>query len=201
MCVYVHTHLHNSALHGHLRVPLSEIVNSSSRPYHKDEPWFPTKVGDFVFLDDDTFGQVQRQSPDVVELALGGSIYSYPTRDFLSYKPRNISKDGFTIYEVFGFDYQHQQDITGNILDTYRKEIETALKASQFKAHNTFIIVEFDNASASSLDFKIIAGFTGDAAESYFAIKRFLQKTSVDIANQYGWGIPFQQITVHQADH
>ncbi|MBX2810017.1 MAG: hypothetical protein KTR20_15465, partial [Cellvibrionaceae bacterium] len=40
----VHTHLHNPALHGHFRVPLGDIVSMSSRPYHNDEPWFPTKV-------------------------------------------------------------------------------------------------------------------------------------------------------------
>jgi len=193
----VHTRLHNPALHGHLRVPIEKIVSSSSRPYHSDEPWFPTKVGDIIFLEDDTFGKVVRQTPDVVEVNLGGSIYSYQTADFLSRRPRNLSKEGFTVYEIFGFDYQHQKDITTDILSTYRSAIEQALSRSDFAEYNTYLGVEFDNASASSLDFKILAAFTGEVAESYFKIKRILQKASVEVANEHSWVIPFQQLTVH----
>jgi hypothetical protein len=193
----VHTHLHNPALHGHLRVSLAEIAQLSSRPYHDDEPWFPTKVGDIVFMEDGAFGQVLRQTPDMVELDFGGSIYSYTASDFVNRRPRNLSKQGFTIYEVFGFDYQHQADITNNILEIYRAAIKRAVSSSAFGEHNTYLDVEFDNASASSLDFKILASFSGEAAADYFKIKRLLQKASVELANKEGWVIPFQQLTVH----
>lgn len=193
----LHTRLHNPALHGHLRVPLEELVMSSSRPYHEDEPWFPTQVGDVLFLEDGAFGRVKRQTPEIVEIDLGGSIYSYQTSDFLSRRPRNLSREGFTVYEVFGFDYQHQKDITGSMLQTYQAAMEKAIKASPFAQYNTYLGVEFDNASASSLDFKTIAAFTGEVAMDYFKIKRLLQKASVDLANEKGWVIPFQQITVH----
>lgn len=193
----VHTRLHNPALHGHLRVPIAQIVSSSSRPYHDDEPWFPTKVGDVIFLEDDSFGKVVRQTPDIVEVALGRSVYTYQTTDFLARCPRNLSREGFTIYEIFGFDYAHQKDITGDILQIYKSAIAAAIKASPFAEYNTSLEVEFNNASASSLDFKILIAFSGDAASDYFKIKRLLQKTSVEIANQQGWVIPFQQLTVH----
>jgi hypothetical protein len=193
----VHTYLHNPALHGHLRVSLAEIAKLSSRPYHSDEPWFPTKVGDIVFIEDGAFGQILRQTPDLVEVDFGGSIYSYTAVDFIARRPRNLSRQGFTIYEVFGFDYQHQKEITTTILDTYRNAIKQALSASPFGEHNTYFDVEFDNASASSLDIKILASFSGEVAAEYFKIKRLLQKTSVEVANKEGWVIPFQQLTVH----
>ncbi|MGH1440617.1 MAG: coiled-coil domain-containing protein [Cellvibrionaceae bacterium] len=193
----VNTRLHNPALHGHLRVPLAELIASSSRPYHKDEPWFPTKVGDVVFLEDEVFGKVVRQTPDIVELNLGGSIYSYQTSDFLSKRPRNLSREGFTIYEIFGFDYQHQKTITHEILDIYKSAIVKAISESDFAEYNNYISVDFESASASSLDFKIFASFSGEAAESYFKIKRLLQKASVEVANEHAWVIPFQQLTVH----
>jgi predicted nucleic acid-binding Zn-ribbon protein len=192
----VHTHLHNPALHGHLRVPLSEIVNVSSRPYHDDEPWFPTKVGDVVLMEDGAFGKVVRQTPDLVEINHGDSIYSYKSSDFISRRPRNFSK-GFTVYEIFGFDYKHQADICDEIYNTYQKEIKEAVEQSDYEKFSTYLEVEFNNASASSLDFKILASFTGEAAEDYYKIRRFLQKVSVDIANKYGWVIPFQQVTIH----
>lgn len=193
----VHARLHNPALHGYLRVPLKQIVSSSSRLYHNDEPWFPTRVGEVIFLEDGAFGKVIRQTPDIVEVDLGGSIYTYQTADFLSRRLRNLSREGFMIYEIFGFDYQHQNDIATTILATYKQAIGEAIKKSPFAESNTYFDVEFNNASASSLDFKIFAAFNGKAAMDYFKIKRLLQKASVDVANRHGWVIPFQQVTVH----
>ncbi len=193
----VHTRLYNSALQGHLRVPLTEIVNHSSRLYRHDEPWFPTRIGDVVFLEDGVFGDVLRQTPEIVEVGFGGSIYTYQTADFLARRPRNLSREGFTVYEIFGFDYQHQAEMTTTMLETYQKAIEAAIKASKYKEFNTYLGVEFDNASASSLDYKIMASFTGEVAIEYFMIKRLLQKASVEVANKHGWVIPFQQLTVH----
>jgi len=40
----------------------------------------------------------------------------------------------------------------------------------------------------------------GRSADSYFAIRRMIQQTCVDICNQEGWVIPFAQLTVHQAE-
>ncbi|MGH1487187.1 MAG: hypothetical protein ACRBCI_13320 [Cellvibrionaceae bacterium] len=192
----VHTHLHNPLLHGHLRVPLPEIVNMSSRPYHDDEPWFPTKVGDVVQMADGAFGRVVRQSPDLVELNHGDSIYSYKADNFFASRPRNFSK-GFTIYEIFGFDYQHQNIVVTEMLSQYEAGIKQALNTSPYADAYSYLSVEFNNASASSLDFKILATFDGELATEYYRIRRFFQKTSVDIANQHGWVIPFQQLTVH----
>jgi len=194
----IHTHLHNPALDGHLRVPVASLVDYSSRPFHKDEPWFPTKSGDTVLLEDGTFGQIQHQSVDVVEINLGSSVYTFPTSQFLERRPRNLSK-GFTIYEIFGFDYQHQADSTTTMLSTYSDWVEKTIKQDTVGEYLTFFKVEFDKAAASSLDFKVFAVFSGDAASQYFRISRIIQKASVEAANHYDWVIPFQQLTIHRS--
>jgi hypothetical protein len=57
--------------------------------------------------------------------------------------------------------------------------------------------VEFNEAASSSLNLLLVAGFTGAGAEYYWSIRRFLQRASVSACNQYGWTIPFDQLTVH----
>ena len=195
----MHTHLHNPALHGHIRVPIAEILTLSSRPYHKDEPWFPTHVGDTIFLEDDVFGQVIRQTPEIVEVSFGDSVYTYQTTDFLARRPRNLSRQGFTVYETFGYDYKHQATMGDKIVELYRQGIEQAIKDSPYAEHHTRLEVEFSYAAASSLDLRTIASFSGEAARDYFRIKRLLQKASLNMANEYGWVIPFQQLTLHKA--
>lgn len=194
----VYTHIHNPALDAHLRVPIEKLINLSSRPFHKNEPWFPTKTDDVVLLEDGIFGRVKLQSVDVVEISFGGSTYSYPTKKFLDSRPRNLSS-GFTVYEVFGFDYQHQPISTTSMLEIYSRAIQTALNNEPFSEFIHTFDVEFNSAASSSLDFKVVVGCSGEAAGDYFRISRVIQKASVDVANENDWTIPFQQITVHQA--
>ena len=195
----VYTHLHNPALDAHLRVPIANLIDASSRPFHKDESWFPTALGDVVLLEDGAFGKIKHQSADIVEIDFGRSIYTYRTVDFIDKRPRNLSS-GFTVFEVFGFDYQHQNISVNTLLDQYKTYVETALKQHRVGEYCTYFNVEFDKAAASSLDFKVIASFSGEAAEDFFRISRIIQTASVNAANHYGWVIPFQQITLHQAD-
>ncbi len=193
----VHTRLSNPLLGSSLRVPLTEIVNLSSRVSHADESWFPTSIGNIVLLEDGVFGEVVRQTADVVELDFGGSIFTYQTLDFLARRPQNLSKGSFSIYEIFGLDYQYQNIITDEVLKVYKEELAMVMRDSSYNEFNTFLTVEFSLAAASSLDFRIIATFKSDLASDYYRLKRFIQKSSVEIANKHGWIIPFQQVTVH----
>jgi hypothetical protein len=194
----VYSTLHNPALDGLLRVPLTQISRLSSRPFHHDEPWFPTSTGDFVMLEDGAFGPVALQTPELVQLNLGESIASYRTTEFLDKRPQNLSVRGFSVGTDFGIDHRHQAKATSEILELYRSELQTALAQMPFAQYNTFFNVEFKAASSNSLDFRVGATFTAGAADSYHSIQRWLQKASVDCANKYGWEIPFPQIRVHQ---
>lgn len=196
----VYTLLHNPALNGFFRVPLTQISKLSSRPFQTDEPWFPCDSGDYVALLDGMFGRVVLQSPEVVQLNVGESIVSYRTEAFLNQRPQNLSRNGFTVGTDFGVDYRHQAEVTTTVVDTLRYDLEAELERADFGALRRSCGVELKAASASSLDFRLWITFDGKAAENYSGMQRWLQRFAVDCANRNGWEIPFQQITVHYAD-
>lgn len=185
---------------GTLRLPIRTVNELYSRPCDKKEPWFPTKENDWVVLGDETFGKIIQQTPErVTVLRLGGSRKTYPAADFLALSPENLST-GFRVSSVFGIDYAHQAICTEEAPAIFKASLEKALldKFGHEVLHN--LNVEFSAAGASSLDYTVLADFTGEAAPRYNAIKRLLQKLCVDVCNERGWTIPFTQVTVHQAD-
>lgn len=194
----VYTVLHNPALDGLQRVPLTQISRLSSRPFNRDEPWFPTARGDWVLLNDDAFGRVVVQTPEIVQLNFGESIINYRTEKFLDARPRNLS-GGFTVVIDFSIDYRHQTEATTRILDNLRVEMQRLLMQSEFAPHCASFNVEFKSSGSSSLDFRILGTFRGEAADNYWRIQRWVQHCALDCANKFGWAIPFQQIVVHRA--
>lgn len=185
---------------GKLRLPIRTVNDLHSRPTDRKEPWFPTKENDWVVLADETYGKVVQQTPErVTVLRLGGSRKTYPTPDFLTLSPENLST-GFRVKSTFGVDYRHQPVCTGEIPGILTERLERALidRFGHEVLHN--LAVEFEAAGSSSLDYAVLADFTGEAAQRYNAIQRLLQKLCVDVCNEHGWVIPFTQVTVHQAD-
>lgn len=180
-------------------LPLSELVTMISRPYDKDEPWFPSREGDFVVLNDQTYGRVMLQTPEVVQLRVAGAIRTYPVGAFLDSHPQNLSLNGFAIIMKFGVDYQYQAHVTADIKEKFADYLDTHLKDSDFGRYLKDFFVEFDEAAASSLNFFVWAAFSGEAAESYGRIRRLLQRLAVDACNAHDWVIPFNQVTVHLA--
>jgi hypothetical protein len=47
---------------------------------------------------------------------------------------------------------------------------------------------------------EVLADFDGGVASRQRFLGRFIQRVCVEACTQHGWGIPFQQITVHQAE-
>lgn len=191
---------HNPELEGgSLRLPVQEVLSLHSRESSKREPWFPTKADDWVVLGDETYGKVVEQTPEqVVVLRLGGSRKTYPTIDYLGMCPENLSR-GFRVSATFGIDYEHQAisttEVPGVFLAALEKELVSAFEYENVRS----VKVEFSAAGASSLDYEIIADFSGDIASRVNTLRRMIQKVCVDVCNEKGWGIPFTQITVHQA--
>lgn len=190
--------LHNPLLRGGtIRVPIEEMEKLQSRQYLKDEPWFPSRENDFVILDGDVFGKVLLQTPEVVELQVVGSTKTYPVADYLAQRPRNLSTDGFAVPVTVGLDYRHQGEILSTVVDRLRAHLEERLEDQVFRRHLKDMVVDFNEAASSSLDLIVVGVFRGAAAEHYWSIRRFLQRTAVEACNRYGWGIPFDQLTVH----
>lgn len=185
---------------GMLRVPIRDVMGMISRPVAPKEVWFPTEEDDWVNLSDDTYGKTIIQTPDqVVVLRLGGSMKTYPTADFLELAPENLSH-GFRISVTFGIDYMHQAECTTTIPEIFQTALLSALINDHGKDAVRSIKVEFASASASSLDYEILADFDGSLASRLNPIRRKIQTVCVDVCNENGWVIPFTQITVHQSE-
>lgn len=198
-----HTKLINPDLPGLIvRLPLSELLNYISRPSSSEEPWFPCKLRDFVLLSDGTFGMVKHISIESVVLSLsdGKMPKTYTTSDFLAASPRNLSQ-GFFVTSDFGIDYQYQENCTIQIPEIFRMGIQKGIQQESFGSALLDLTVQFSQANASSLDYKILAKFDGKAAGDYYPIIRALQRYAVEVCNQQQWEIPFAQLTIHrQAD-
>ena len=192
----MYSKLYNPALDGLLRLPLSEVLGLVSRPYREDEPWFPTQTGDWVMMSDGTIGQVLRQTPEIVQIKTRGTTCTYKTTNFLAGEPRNLS-GGFGIVVTFGIDYQHQSISTTEVPKILHHAIEKALQQDELGKHVENILVEFQEAGASSLNYVVYVTMKGKAADSYYVLNRLLQKICVDTCNERGWVIPFNQLTVH----
>jgi hypothetical protein len=190
--------LHNPLLRGGtVRVPISEMADLQSRQFVKEEPWFPSRESDFVILDGDVFGKVLLQTPEMVQLQVTGSTKTFAVADYLGQHPRNLSLGGFAVPLTFGLDYRHQGDILTTIVIRMREYLQAHIDQQVFRAHLKDLIVDFNEAASSSLNLIIVAVFDGAAAEQYWPIRRFLQRTAVDACNRYGWTIPFDQLTLH----
>ncbi|HJW85593.1 MAG TPA: hypothetical protein VJ440_03075 [Candidatus Brocadiaceae bacterium] len=194
----INTYLVNPELKGGtLRLPLRELKDIRSRPYHPDEPWFPSKENDWVILSDGTLGMVIIQTPEVVQLAIaGGSCKTYPTTDFLTQNPLNISKS-FRISVVFGIDYQYQNIATGEIPDKLKEYLQAELINEGYEEHVISLIVEFKEMGDSSLDYDILVDFSGRVAKDYYKLSRVIQKIAMNAAGKHRWEIPYTTFTIN----
>ncbi|MFM2241951.1 MAG: hypothetical protein RLZ97_806 [Verrucomicrobiota bacterium] len=190
----------NPAIPGaRLRLPIREVIALRSRPIAPKEPWFPCLLDEWVVLSDGQYGKIIRLTPEtVVMLHLGGSRKSYTIPDFLALAPENLSK-GFRVSSVFGVDYSHQPLATSRIRETLQQGVQLALMEIIAHEHLKNVNVEFMRAAPSSLDFMIMADFTGEVASQRNRLERAIQAACVDLASQHQWRIPFPQLTVHSS--
>ena len=195
-----YTYLENPALKsGTVRLPLRDLMEMHSRPYHRDEPWFPCREGDWLVLGDGTFGKVILQTPETVRLVKrGGAQKTYPTPDFLGQSPLNLSV-GYRLKVTFGVDYAHQAIATDRVPETMGTAVESRLREMGYGDQIANIRAEFESAAASSLDIVVLADFKGAAGPFYNRLRRAIQRICVETCTANGWGIPFSQVTVHMA--
>lgn len=192
----VYSVLRNPMLEGIVRLPIQTMNSLMSRPANP-EPWFPCQPGDYILLANGDFAKVLRQTVELVEVAVRDSIVQIRTGDFIGQNIRNLTRDGFGIVSTFGVDYEHQALCLDIIPERFRDAINKRLEQEGLGDDIQKILVEFNAAGASSLDYLIYVSLSGKAASSYFKAQRLVQQACVDTCNQEGWIIPFTQITVH----
>jgi len=196
----IFTVLRNPALEGFIRMPLHEMNEHISRPASK-ETWFPCSPGDHVLLASGSLARVIRQTIELVEVAVVDSIMQIRTRDFIEQNVRNLTREGFGIACTFGIDYQHQAISLNTVPDLFKTAITEHFEQAGLKDDIKDIMVEFNSASSSSLDYRIYIVLNGTAANAYYRAQRMVQQACVDTCNNKGWVIPFTQITVHSGDN
>ncbi|MBW2708106.1 MAG: hypothetical protein JRD04_02295 [Deltaproteobacteria bacterium] len=198
--INMNSKLENKALeNGFVRLRINDLMELRSRPITENEPWFPSRTGEWVHLADGTYGSVAAQTPEMVTLKLkGGALKYYTTSEYLAQSPTNLS-NGYRLTGVFGLDYQHQRIATDEIPEIIQKSVTEALEKTGHGPFVERIRVEFKAAGASSLDMAILAEFNGKAGSKYWVLERAIQKICVDVCNQHNWVIPFQQVSVHMA--
>ncbi len=198
--INMNSKLENKALeNGFVRLRINDLMELRSRPITENEPWFPSRCGDWVRLADGTYGTVTAQTPEMVALKLkGGALKYYPTSEYLAQSPTNLTT-GYRLTATFGLDYRHQSIATHEIPETIEKAVGEGLEKAGHGDLIERIRVEFKEAGASSLDMAILAEFNGNAGSKYWVLERAIQRICVDVCNRHGWVIPFQQVSVHMA--
>lgn len=181
---------------GFLRLAVRDVMKMYSREPAEKEVWFPTHEDDWVVLKDETYGKVIRQTPEqVVVLRLGGSMKVYQTGEYLAQAPESLSH-GFRVQTMFGVDYKHQKVCLSEVLPSFQKALELRLLETVERENLRSVKVEFASAAASSLDYVVLADFSGDVAMRKNFLERLIQRVCVEVCNEHGWEIPFTQVTV-----
>ncbi len=187
---------------GELKLPLHELIGQHSRPVVDHEPWFPTRTGDWVILSDSSYGRVESQTMEQVVLKLkGGALKFYPTPDFLTLNPVNIS-NGFRYAIEFGLDYGVQERVIDALPRLFEEGLQKHL-ARHFEGSPpdfTFLEVSFDHAGSSSLNLMIIVHVDGRCAARFEENKREIQSVLVRICNENDLTIPFNRLTIDLAN-
>ena len=181
------------------RVPIDNFVGLKSRPTRPDEPWFPCRKGDWVILDDGVRGKVIGISTELLQLVeRGGAVLTYQTADFLAKSPRNLATN-FRIKETLGISYALQAESTTTIPDRLHAYVKHRADQEGYGEQLLNLRVEFAAANTSSLDLVVIADFRGELGDLYNRLRRAIQRWCVDACTEYGWEIPFPQLTLHGA--
>ena len=181
------------------RVPIDELVDLKSRPCRDEEPWFPCKRDDWVILSDGVRGKVIGISHELVQLVQrGGAQVTYQTGDFLAASPRNLATN-FRLKETIGVSYSLQAQSTKEIPERLQAYIQQRIEEEGYGDKMLNLRVEFALANSSSLDITVIADFDGELGDLYNRLRRAIQRWCVDACTEYGWEIPFPQMTLSGA--
>ena len=190
--------LHNPKLTGIVRLPMDKVKTLVSRPV-KENIWFPTSKGDYIFLSDGSFGKIIRQTPDLVEVEVrGGMVMTFRARDFYAQKITNLTRrETFGVSVSFSVDQLQQPFDQDHVSSQIISAIRLALTDAGYGDGVRDIIVDMQPSSASSLACVVYLTVVSKYASNYFSLQRIVQKVSVDVSNSNNWSIPNQKLAVH----
>lgn len=174
---------------GVIRLPVRDLVDMRSRPAASDEPWFPTRRGDWVLMPDGAYGEVEIQTPELVWLRLyDGGRKNYPTRLFLESNPMNLSR-GFRLLLNFGLGLANEPLVTAKIPDVFEAELLAGLARQVPPESLEFVLVEFDRVGEYGLELAAHIGLGEGLGHRYLELRRAAMRLMLDTAGKRGWRI------------
>ncbi len=191
--------------HSVVRVPLSDLVDQRSFQPDSDLDWFPTKEGDFIFLEGDTLpSQILEQSINFIKICRPDkSLMEIPPKNFLNAKFRKISET-FVVFLRLGIAYKHLPNIS-DLSDKLKKTLESFCPAELEKAsvpnfNEITFNASFLDFAQSSLDFGLSATCKQLHAPFYGLIRRSLVNAFLMFVLENNLEIPFNSITVYRGN-
>jgi len=193
--INLYSELENTALQGgRVRLPLKDLFALRSRPWHPDEPWFPTQSGDWVLLADGTHAEVTVQSPDFIGLRLlGGATRQIPPADFLALSPTNLSK-GFRLEARFRLAPAHNNEAATTIPPQLEKSLTARLAATNWVPDT--LSVQYRRTLPSFLELSVFADFPGPCAKDHPLIAMALEQHCLETAADMAWVLPSHRMAV-----
>ncbi len=186
---------------GRIRLTMNLMRNLVSRKIEMDELWFPCQVGDSLLLNDGTYVEVLRQTPEAVYLDAFHSQIIYPTPDFIAMRPKNISKGFYSIVN-FGLSYEHFNLPTELVFAKIKAKVEEMLARPESEVGDAIqkVKVEFRQVNEGvSLLYTVIIEVHGSAAPSYYRIPRIVQEACLKTAQEEGWSMPSTEVSLQAA--
>ncbi len=181
---------------GRIRISLSEIANLNSRPYNSEEDWFPTKVGDNIFLPDGNYAKVKRQTPEMVYLDSFFREIMVPTPDFYSMQIQNVAA-GFYVSPTFGLDYCHTDLPVSEVCEAFETKVREKLNEIGVTEYLRSISVQVKRVIyGQAIEYAVVMEYDGECAGSYFRIERLANHACLEVCQEKGWKLPRQQILV-----
>ncbi|MDC7252919.1 hypothetical protein PE074_09370 [Wohlfahrtiimonas chitiniclastica] len=183
---------------GRIRIALSEIAHLNSRPFNSEEDWFPTKVGDDIFLPNGKYAKVRRQTPEMVYLDSFFRETMIPTPEFYAMKVENLI-NGFYVSPTFGLDYCHTDLPVSTVATAFEEKVREKLTDIGVTEYLRSISVQVKRIIyGQAIEYAIIMEFDGACGGSYFRIERLVNHACLEVCQEHGWQLPRQQIAMSE---
>ena len=181
---------------GVIQLPLKDLLDMRSRPIAANECWFPTKMGDTIFLPEDTIGTIITQTPEFVRIKLlGEHIQTYATGQYLKLSPINLS-NGFRVVANIHFDENHQSRLIDKMIETITLSVQTEIEQHAFYEWVLSVKTILSEVGPVAFQLKIIVYLKGEASLFYEDIKNVILSSCISTCNENQWRIAFYPVAL-----
>jgi hypothetical protein len=186
----IYSHLNNPLLTGgNVRLPLRDLIDMRSRPFKKNEPWFPCKEGDWVVINEETHRQVVQQTPQTVKTEWFGMREIMPTADFINQRIFNLSEAPYWTGITLRLAFQHRTLDPNETIDKLTRIVEEEMLKTSYRDHVGEPWVDFLGIGKRGIEFMVWVKIKETDGSRYAKARRDLGKAVLKAVNQNSWEI------------